>query len=51
MRKRICLLLICALLLFSLAGGVWWVILFSRWMLSAVIVWIARGVYAIRDRR
>lgn len=39
------------LLLFSLAGGVWWVILFSRWMLSAVIVWIARGVYAIRDRR
>lgn len=39
------------LLLFSLAGGVWWVILFSRWLLSAVIVWIARGVYAIRDRR
>lgn len=39
------------LLLFSLAGGVWWVILFSRWILSAVIVWIARVVYAIRDRR
>ena len=39
------------LLLFSLAGGVWWVILFSRWMLSAVIVWIARAVYAISDRR
>lgn len=39
------------LILFSLAGGVWWVILFSRWILSAVIVWIARGVYAIRDGR
>lgn len=39
------------LLLFSLAGGVWWVILFSRWILSAVIVWIARVVYAIHDRR
>ncbi|MBO4557099.1 MAG: nucleoside recognition protein [Bacteroidales bacterium] len=37
------------LILFSLAGGVWWVILFSRWILSAVIVWIARGVYALRD--
>ena len=36
------------LILFSLAGGVWWVILFSRWILSAVIVWIARGVLAIR---
>ena len=38
------------LILFSLAGGVWWVILFSRWILSAVIVWIARGVYAVRDK-
>ena len=37
------------LILFSLAGGVWWVILFSRWILSAVRVWIARGVYALRD--
>ncbi len=39
------------LILFSLAGGVWWVILFSRWLLSAVIVWIVRAVYALRDRR
>ena len=38
------------LILFSLAGGVWWVILFSRWMLSAVIVWTARGVYALRGK-
>ena len=36
------------LILFSLAGGVWWVILFSRWILAAAIVWIARGVYALR---
>ena len=36
------------LLLFSLAGGVWWVILFSRWILSAIIVWTARGVLALR---
>lgn len=39
------------LILFSLAGGVWWVILFSRWLLSAVIVWIVRAVYALHDRR
>ena len=39
------------LLLFSLAGGVWWVILFSRWIMSTIIVWTARGVYAIRDKR
>ena len=36
------------LILFSLAGGVWWVILFSRWILSAIIVWIARGVLALK---
>ena len=38
------------LLLFSLAGGVWWVILFSRWIMSTIIVWTARAVYALRDR-
>ena len=39
------------LLLFSLAGGIWWVILFSRWIMSTIIVWTARGVYALRDKQ
>ena len=38
------------LLLFSLAGGIWWVILFSRWIMSTIIVWTARAIYAIRDK-
>ena len=39
------------LILFSLAGGVWWVILFSRWIMSTIIVWTARGVYALKERK
>ena len=39
------------LLLFSLAGGVWWVILFSRWIMSTIIVWNARGIYALKERK
>ena len=38
------------LILFSLAGGVWWVILFSRWILAAIIVWTARAFYALKRR-
>ena len=38
------------LLLFSLAGGVWWVILFSRWILSAIIVWTARAILYVSGR-
>ena len=37
------------LILFSLAGGIWWVILFSRWIMSTIIVWTARAIYAIKD--
>lgn len=36
------------LILFSLAGGIWWVILFSRWIMSTIIVWTARAIYALR---
>lgn len=38
------------LVLFVSVGGIWWVILLSRWALSLLLVWIQRLVFHIRDR-
>lgn len=38
------------LLLFSAVGGVWWIILLSRWMMSFVLVWGYRIELMIRNK-
>jgi len=38
------------LILFASVGGIWWVILISRWALSLILVWLQRLEFHIRDR-
>ena len=38
------------LLLFVAIGGVWWIILLSRWVASLILVWAQRLEFHIRDR-
>lgn len=37
------------LTLFSALGGVWWILLLSRWAMSLVLVWELRLEFAIKD--
>ena len=36
------------LLLYASIGGIWWVILFSRWVMTTLLVWSLRGYYRLR---
>ena len=36
------------LLLYTSIGGVWWVILLSRWVMTTLLVWSLRGYYRLR---
>ena len=38
------------LVLFVSVGGIWWIILLSRWALSLLLVWMQRLVFHIRDK-
>ena len=37
------------LLLYASIGGIWWVILFSRWAITTLLVWALRGYYRLRS--
>ncbi len=39
------------LLLYASIGGIWWVILLSRWVMTSMLVWGLRGYYFLCDRR
>ena len=36
------------LLLYASIGGIWWVILLSRWAMTTLLVWALRGYYRLR---
>lgn len=36
------------LLLYASIGGIWWVILLSRWTITTLLVWALRGYYRLR---
>ena len=36
------------LLLYASIGGIWWVILFSRWAITTLLDWALRGYYRLR---
>jgi spore maturation protein SpmB len=36
------------LLLYASIGGIWWVILLSRWAMTTLLVWTLRGYYRLR---
>lgn len=36
------------LLLYASIGGIWWVILLSRWVMTTLLVWALRGYYHLR---
>ena len=36
------------LLLYASIGGIWWVILLSRWTITTLLVWALRGYYCLR---
>lgn len=38
------------LLLYASIGGIWWVILLSRWVMTSLLVWGLRGYYYLCDR-
>lgn len=38
------------LLLYASIGGIWWVILLSRWAMTTLLVWSLRGYYHLCDR-
>ncbi|MDO4758019.1 MAG: nucleoside recognition protein [Rikenellaceae bacterium] len=37
------------LLLYASIGGIWWVILLSRWVMTSCLVWGLRGYYRLRE--
>ncbi|MBR5464933.1 MAG: hypothetical protein IKU77_03965 [Alistipes sp.] len=38
------------LLLYASIGGIWWVILLSRWVMTSLLVWGLRAYYHLRDK-
>lgn len=36
------------LILYASIGGIWWVILLSRWVMTTLLVWLLRGYYHLK---